>query len=70
MNEDQIGGCMLGYDYIKNHNWLIAVDLSRQKEIDASPKAVQFVRKLRDSVNVTVNPTQSVYALTFFKKIK
>ena len=48
---------MLGYDYIKNHYNLIAVDLSRQKESDADPKAIQqieFVGPLKnvDGVNV------------------
>ena len=29
--EDYTTGCLLDYDYIKNHYRLIAVDLSRQK---------------------------------------
>ena len=33
-------GCLLDYDYIKNHCRLIAADLSRQKELDADPKAI------------------------------
>ena len=39
------------YDYIKNHYRLIAVDLSRQKELDADPKAIEqieFVRQLKN----------------------
>ena len=73
MNEDQTGGCMLDYDYNKIHYGLIAVDFSRQKELDASSKAahqIQFVRKLKDTTNVTANTTQSMYVLTFCKKIK
>ena len=31
-------GSLLDYDYIKNHYRLIAVDLSRQKELDTDPK--------------------------------
>ena len=31
------------YDCIKNHNRLIAVDLSRQKELDTDPKAIQQI---------------------------
>ena len=31
--EDYITGCLLDYDYIKNHYRLIAVDLSRKKRI-------------------------------------
>ena len=30
--EDYTTGCLLDYDYIKNHYRLMAVDLSRQKE--------------------------------------
>ena len=31
--EDYSAGCLLDYDYIKNHYRLIAVDLIRQKRI-------------------------------------
>ena len=30
-DEDYTTGCLLGYDYVKNHHRLIAVDLSREK---------------------------------------
>ena len=33
-------GCLLDFDYIKNHYRLIALDLSKQKELDADPKAI------------------------------
>ena len=36
-------GCLLDYEYVKNHYRLIAVDLSRQKELDADPKAIQQI---------------------------
>ena len=36
--EDNTTGCLLDYEYIKNHYRLMAVDLSRQKELDADPK--------------------------------
>ena len=39
--EDYTTGCLLGYSYIKNNYRLIAVDLSRQKELDNDPKAIQ-----------------------------
>ena len=39
--EDYTPGYLSGYDYIKNHYKLIAVYLSRQKELDADPKAIQ-----------------------------
>ena len=34
-------GCLLDCDYINNHYKLIAVELSRQKELDADLKAVK-----------------------------
>ena len=49
--EDYTTGCLLDYDYIKNHYRLIAVDLSRQKELDADTKAIQqteFVGQLKN----------------------
>ena len=44
-------GCLLDYNYIKNHYRLIAVGLRRQKELDADPKAIQqieFVGQLKN----------------------
>ena len=43
-------GCLLDIEYIKNHYKLIAIDLSRQKKIDANPKAIQkieFIKQLK-----------------------
>ena len=37
---DYTTGCLLDYEYIKNHCRLIAVELSRQKELDAHLKAI------------------------------
>ena len=42
--EDYTTGCLLEYEYIKNHYKLIAVDLSRKKnKLDADPKAIQQI---------------------------
>ena len=38
---DYTTGCLLDYDYIKNHHRLIAVDLSKQEELDADPNEIQ-----------------------------
>ena len=38
--EDYTASCSF-YDYIKNHYRLTTVDLSRQKELNADPKAIQ-----------------------------
>ena len=40
-DEDYSTGCLLDYEYIKNHYRLIAVDLTRKKELDADPEAIQ-----------------------------
>ena len=56
-DKDYVIGCLLDCDYIKNHYRLIAVDMSRQKELDADGKATlqtKFVRQLKN--------TDSVYA--------
>ena len=34
-------GCLLDYDYFKKNYQLIAVDLSKQRELDADPRAIQ-----------------------------
>ena len=61
----------------KNHYRLIAVDLSRQKELDADPKAIQqieFVRqleKLDDNDNAKdAGNGQSMFFSTILEKIK
>ena len=41
--EDYTTGCLLDYEYIKNHYRLIAVDLSRQKILDTDPKGTQEI---------------------------
>ena len=35
--------CLLDYDYIRNHYRLMAVDLNKQKELDAGTKAIQQI---------------------------
>ena len=37
--DDFTTGCLLDFEYLKNHYRLIAVDLSKQKELDADPRA-------------------------------
>ena len=46
--KDYINGCLLDYDFNKNHNKL-AVDLIRQKELDADPKAIQQTQTIKKS---------------------
>ena len=69
--EDYTTGCLLDYDYIKNHYLLIAVDLSRQKELDADQKAIQQIefagqlKKLNGDDNA-----ESMFVLTILENIK
>ena len=39
--EDYTTGSLLDYHYFKKHYKLVAVDLSKQKELDADPRAIQ-----------------------------
>ena len=72
--EDYTSGCLLAYESIKNHYRLIAVDLRRQKELDADPKATQqieFVGQLKKTDangNATDagNNDESMFVLTIF----
>ena len=41
--EDYTTGSLLDYDYFKNHYKLISVDLTKQKELDADPRAIQQI---------------------------
>ena len=36
-------GCLLDYQYVKDHYKLIAIDLSKQKELDADSRAIQKI---------------------------
>ena len=39
--EDYTTGSLLDYDYLKKHHKLVPVDLSKLKELDADPRAIQ-----------------------------
>ena len=41
--EDYTTGCLLDYQYFKDHYNLIAVDLSKQKELDADSRAIKQI---------------------------
>ena len=45
-SEDYTTGCLLDYEYTKNHYRLIAIDLRRQKELDADRKVIQKMKLL------------------------
>ena len=66
-------GCLLDYDYIKNCYRLKVVDLNKQKELDADPKAIQqieFVEQLKNVDGVNADGTQNMFILTTLEKIK
>ena len=41
--EDYTTGSLLDYDYFHKHYKLVAADLSKQKELDADPRAIQRI---------------------------
>ena len=41
--EDYTTGSLLDYNYFDKHYRLVAVDLSKQKELDANPRAIQQI---------------------------
>ena len=41
--DDYTTGCLLDYHYFKDHYQLIAVDLSKQKQLDADQRAIQQI---------------------------
>ena len=65
---------MLGNKYIKNHYRIIAVHLSRKKELDADLKSIQRIQlaeQLQNSDGENANGIQSMFFLTISeKKIK
>ena len=41
--DDYTTGCLLNYQYFKDHYNIIAVDLSKKKELDADSRAMQQI---------------------------
>ena len=73
LTTEYITGCLLDYDYIKNRYRFIAVDLSRHKELDAHPKAIQrieFGGHLKNINGINAAGTQSMFVITILEKIK
>ena len=71
--EDYTVRCSLDYEYLKNYYRLTAVDLSRQKELDADPKAIQqieFVGKLNIVGGINTDRAESVFNLTIWENFK
>ena len=75
--EDCTTGCLLDYDYFKINYRLIAVNLNRQKQLDADPKAIQQIeligqlKRLDDDGNTRdAGADQSMSVLTVLEKIQ
>ena len=55
--DDYATGCLLDYPYFKENHKMIAIDLSRQNELDADPRAIQqinFTANLDRAGNTTI----------------
>ena len=53
--DNYVTGCLLDYNYFKKNYQLIAVDLSKQRELDAGTRAIQqieFIGMLKTRSNV------------------
>ena len=69
--DNYVAGCLLDYDYFKRNYQLIAVDLSKQRELDADPTAIQqieFTGMLKTRSNVfTILEKSKEKILEFYK---
>ena len=69
--DDYTTGCLLDYTYFKRDIKIVAVDLSKQKELDADPRATQqieFVGTIPNNASITtVLKKSKETVLEFFK---
>ena len=69
--EDYTTACLLDYAYIKNNYRLIAIDFSRQKELDGKAiQQIECVRQLKNTNDKNASGTQAMSILTVLEKIK
>ena len=52
--EDQTNGCLLDYEYIKNHYRSIAVYLYKQEVLDGDPKAIRFANTIPTDIKFSI----------------
>ena len=57
--DDYTTGCLLDYHYFKENYKMIAIDLSRQNELDVDPRAIQ-------QINFTANLDRAGNTIIFF----
>ena len=69
--DDYTTGCLLDYAYFKNNYKIIAVDLSKQNELDTDPRAIQQIEFVGTVANtsaiVTILESSKETVLEFFK---
>ena len=68
--EDYTTGCLLDFEHIKNHYRSIAIDLSRQIDLNAGPKVIQQIElfgQLKKLYNTNGN-AESMFFLTILEK--
>ena len=71
--KDYTTGCLLDYGYIQSHYKLIAVNLGRQKELDADPKAIEeieFVGQLKNINGINADGAEFKFFKSLRKKFK
>ena len=52
--DDYTTGCLLDYSYFKDHNKMIAVDLSKQQALDADARAIQQINRARNTTMLLI----------------
>ena len=57
--DDYTTGCLLDYSYFKENYEMIAIDFSKQKALDADPRAIQ-------KINFTANLDRAENKIIFF----
>ena len=57
------------HNYIKNYYRIVAIDLSRQKELDPNPK-IEFVGQLKNVDRINADVAKSLFILTILEKNK
>ena len=69
--DNRAAGCLLDYNYFKKNYQSIAVDLSKQRELDADSRAIQqieFIGMLKTRSNVfTILEKSKETILEFYK---
>ena len=57
--DDYTTGCLLDYSYFKDHYKMIAINLSKQQDLDTDPRAIQ-------QINFTANLDRTGNTTMFF----